>query len=210
MTLEVFLDFVQGNIYYAPYAFFGLLILAGFNLPVSEDLMLLTSALIAVKNPHLKYELFAGVFLGAYLSDLICYGFMGRFLGQKIFKIKFFANMITDDKLKKVNGFYSKYGIFTLLIGRFIPFGVRNALFITAGLGKMNAWKFAISDFIACTVSCIFFFWLYFTYGEAVIDVVKKGNIILFTLFAAGISGWFIHKKIRQRHKEGLDDDPVL
>lgn len=208
--MEVFLDFVQGNIDYAPYAFFGLLFLAGFNLPVSEDLLLLSSALLAIKNPHMKYELFTGVFLGAYVSDLICYAFMGRFLGQKIFKIKLFSKMITDEKLEKVNGFYSKYGILTLLIGRFIPFGVRNALFLTAGLGKMNAWKFAISDFIACSISCIFFFWLYFTYGEEVIDIVKKGNIILFTIFAAAIAGWFTHKKIRQRHEKGLDDSPPL
>ncbi len=208
--MELFLDFVQANIYYAPYAFFGLLVLAGFNLPVSEDLMLLSSALIAIKNPHLKYELFAGVFLGAYISDLICYSFMGRYLGPKLFKIKFFSKMINDEKLDKINGFYSKYGIFTLLIGRFIPFGVRNALFLTAGLGKMNAWKFAISDFIACVASCIFFFWLYFTYGEAVISMVKQFNMILFIIFASGISGWFIHKKIRERHNKGLDNDPVL
>lgn len=171
--------------------------------------MLLTSALLAIKNPEMKYQLFTGVFLGAYVSDLICYAFMGRYLGSKIFQIKFFSKMISDEKIEKVNGFYEKYGIFTLLFGRFIPFGVRNALFLTAGLGRMNAWKFAISDFIACTISCVFFFWLYFTFGEEVIEVVKKGNIILFTLFAAGLSGWYIHKKIRQRHNKGLDDKPV-
>lgn len=208
--MEPILDFIQANIDYAPYAFFGILLLAGFNLPISEDIMLLTGALMAIKNPELKYELFAGIYLGAYASDLISYSFMGRYLGQKIFQIKFFSKMITDEKLEKVNGFYAKYGIMTLIVGRFIPFGVRNALFITAGLGKMNAWKFAISDFIACTISSIFFFWLYFTYGEAVIDVVKKGNIILFTIFAAGFSGWYIHKKIRQRHKKGLDNEPIL
>ncbi len=204
--MEAFLDFVQGNVQYAPYAFLGLLLLAGFNLPVSEDLMLLSSALIAIKNPHMKEQLFLGVFLGAYLSDLICYGFVGRFLGEKMFKIKFFANMISTDKLNKVNDFYHQYGMLTLIIGRFIPFGVRNALFITAGLGKMNAWKFAISDLIACTISCSFFFWLYYTYGESVIDIVKRGNIILFTIFLAAGTGYFIHKKIRQRKAQGLED----
>ena len=200
VTMEAFLEFVQSNVAFAPYAYFGLLVLAGFNLPVSEDLMLLTSALIAVKNPHMKYELFAGVYLGAYISDLICYGFMGRYLGPKIFKIKFFANMITQEKLDKINSFYSRFGIFTLLIGRFIPFGVRNALFITAGLGKMNAVKFAISDFIACTVSCLFFFWLYFTYGESVIDIVKKFNVILFSIFAVSALGWLIVKKMKKQN----------
>lgn len=207
--MEAFLDFVQANVQWAPYAFLGLLLLAGFNLPVSEDLMLLTSALIAIKNPQMKIELFLGVYLGAYLSDLICYGFVGRYMGEKIFKIKFFANMISTEKLNKVNDFYHQYGVLTLIIGRFIPFGVRNALFITAGLGKMNALKFAISDFIACTISCSFFFWLYFTYGESVIDIVKRGNIILFTIFAAAITGWFVHKKIRERKARGLEDTSI-
>jgi membrane protein DedA with SNARE-associated domain len=97
----------------------------------------------------------------------------------------------------------------TLIVGRFIPFGVRNALFITAGLGKMNAIKFAVSDFIACTISCTFFFWLYFTYGESVIDIVKRGNIILFTIFAAALAGWFVHKKIRERKSRGLEDTSI-
>lgn len=207
--MEAALDFIQGNVQWAPYIFLGLLLLAGFNLPISEDLMLLSSALIAIKNPHMKVELFMGVFLGAYLSDLICYGFMGRFLGEKIFKIKFFAKMVSTEKLNKVNDFYHQYGVLTLIIGRFIPFGVRNALFITAGLGKMNAWKFAISDFIACIISCTFFFWLYFTYGESVIDIVKRGNIILFTIFAAALTGWFIHKKIQERKSKGLEDTSI-
>lgn len=196
--MEAFLDFVQANVAFAPYAFLGLLLLAGLNLPISEDLMLLTSALLAIKNPDMKYELFAGVFLGAYLSDLLCYGFMGRFLGPKIFQIKFFSKMINQEKLDKINSFYSRFGVITLIAGRFIPFGVRNALFLTAGLGKMNALKFAISDLIACTISSVFFFWLYFTYGESVIDIVKKGNMILFAVFAAAGLGWFIHKKVRK------------
>jgi membrane protein DedA with SNARE-associated domain len=62
----------------------------------------------------------------------------------------------------------------------------------------MNAIKFAIGDLIACTISCSFFFWLYFTYGEAVIDIVKKGNITLFTIaVVAGVS-WFFLKRPKQ------------
>ena len=197
--MEMLLEYIQTNVAIAPYLILGLLLLAGFNIPVSEDAMLFISALIAVKNPEYTYQLFAAVFLGAYLSDLICYGFMGRYLGNKIFKLKFFASMASPEKIEKVNNFYNKYGILTLLIGRFIPFGVRNALFLTAGLGKMNAWKFAISDLIACSVSCVAFFALYYNFGETVIEYVKKGNIILFTIaLLAGII-FFIKKKQQKK-----------
>lgn len=168
----------------APYIIFGLLLLAGFNLPVSEDIMLFTSALLAIKNPELLYPLFFAVFAGAYLSDVICYAVMGRYLGEKIFKIKFFKSMAPPEKLAQVSAFYEKYGIITLILGRFIPFGVRNALFLTAGLGKMNAVKFLISDLIACTISCVTFFAIYYTYGESVIEYVKKFNLIIFAVAA--------------------------
>lgn len=176
-------QFINSNVQYAPYIIFGLLILAGFNIPVSEDLMLFTSAVLAAKNPDLATELFIGVFLGAYLSDLICYFIMGRFLGRKIFRIKFFANIISEQRLQQISQFYERYGVATLIFGRFIPFGVRNALFVTAGISRMNVLKFSLSDLFACLVSCSFFFYIYFYFGEKVIETVKKGNIILFSLF---------------------------
>lgn len=169
--MEAVLDYVQQHVQYAPYIIFGLLLLAGFNLPVSEDIMLFTSAILAAKNPEYAGMLFTGVFLGAYFSDLICYAFMGRYLGPKIFQIKMFSSMVSQEKIDKVNSFYSKYGVVTLILGRFIPFGVRNALFFTAGLGKMNAVKFALSDLLACTISCVTFFYLYYTFGESGIEI---------------------------------------
>jgi membrane protein DedA with SNARE-associated domain len=193
--MEQAIEYIQMNVAMAPYLIFGLLCLAGFNIPVSEDLMLFISAILAAKNPDYAVALFVAVFAGAYISDLICYGFMGRFLGNKIFKIKFFASMASPEKIQKVTNFYEKYGILTLLIGRFIPFGVRNALFLTAGLGKMNAIKFAISDLIACTVSCVSFFSLYYYYGETVIEYVKKGNIILFSVAVVVVLVLTLRKK---------------
>lgn len=195
---------IQQNVHLAPWLMFGLLFLAGFNLPVSEDAMLFIAGVLAAQNPEYAGKLFAGVFLGAYISDLICYGFMGRYLGPKLFQIKFFAKMIDQKKIDKVTSFYNKYGVWTLIIGRFIPFGVRNALFITAGLGKMNALKFALSDLVACIISCSFFFWLYRTYGETVVEYVKKGNIILISVAALAVTGYYIHKKIDERKKKGL------
>ena len=207
--MEMLQDFIYANATMAPFIIFGVLLLAGFNLPVSEDLMLFLSGILAAKNPELKYQLFTGVFLGAYFSDLICYSVMGRYLGQKIFKIKFFASMVSQEKIDRVTSFYEKYGIATLIVGRFIPFGVRNALFFTAGLGKMNALKFAISDFIACIISCVSFFYLYFTFGETVIAYVKKGNMVIFSVFALAVVGFFVKKKMDERKAKGLEDEAI-
>ena len=52
--------------------------------------------------------------------------------------------MVSPERVAKVASFYQKYGVWTLVVGRFIPFGVRNALFLTAGIGKMSPVRFAI------------------------------------------------------------------
>lgn len=197
--IDQIMVYINTNVHMAPYIIFGLLLLAGFNIPVSEDLMLFTSAILAAKNPEYLYPLFTAVFLGAYLSDLICYGFIGRYLGPKIFGIKFFASMVTQERLDTVNAFFKKYGVFTLIFGRFVPFGFRNALFLSAGLGKMNAWKFAISDLIAATISCIVYFTVYYKFGESAIEYIKKSNYVIGAVALAIISGVLITKWKKKR-----------
>ncbi len=196
--MEAILAWIMSHVMYAPYVIFGLLLLAGLNVPVSEDAMLFISGVLAAKNPEYLVHLFLGVYLGAYLSDIIAYS-LGRFLGPKLWRIRFFAKMVTPEKIDKVAGFYARNGFLTLLIGRFIPFGVRNALFLSAGFTKMNFTKFAIYDWIATTLSCSLFFSLYYKYGETVIEYVKKGNMILFSIFLIGVIFYFVKQKKKAR-----------
>lgn len=192
--MEELIQIIQANVQYAPYIIFGALLLAGLNIPVSEDAMLFISGVLARSHPEYLTELFIGVYMGAYLSDLICYS-LGRFLGPKLFEIRFFANMVPPERIQKIHNFYENYGIVTLLLGRFIPFGVRNALFLTAGLGQMTFTKFALADLLACTISTITFFTLYYHYGSAVIDFVKGGNIVLFSIAAIALAAYYWRKK---------------
>ena len=192
--MEELLQFIQANIQYAHWIIFGALLLAGLNIPVSEDGMLFISGVLASNFPDHLVRLFIAVYMGAYLSDLICYT-LGRKLGPKLFEIKFFANMVPPERIDKIHNFYERYGIVTLLLGRFIPFGVRNGLFLTAGLGKMDFQKFALADLLACTISTVVFFTLYYNFGNSIIEYVKQGNIVLFSLVAIGIGVYFYQKK---------------
>lgn len=192
------LAFIQNHIEYAPYLIFSLLLLAGFNIPISEDGMLFIAALLATYNPDYWPLLFAGVYLGAYFSDLICYG-LGRIVGPKLLRFKLFASIATQSRIDKISHYYARYGVITLILGRFIPFGVRNGLFLTAGLGQMNAIKFALADLLACTISSTIYFGLYYRYGEAVVETIKNANIAIFGLAIAVLSYLYIRRKRKQR-----------
>jgi len=195
--LEEIIAFLQNNIDTAPYVIGSLLLLAGFNIPVSEDAMLIISASLAAAFPGHTAALFIGVHLGCYLSDIICYWF-GRLLGPKILKWRWPAKMVPPAKIAMIQRYYQRYGIITFIFGRFIPFGVRNALFLTAGLGKMHFGKFALTDWIACVISNTTLFSLTYVLGEA---LIKSGlgyvNAAIFAVAAivVGIIVWRIKKR---------------
>ncbi|NGX62943.1 MAG: Inner membrane protein [Candidatus Anoxychlamydiales bacterium] len=202
--MSYIINFIFENANHAHWIIFSALILAGFNLPISEDLMIIISAILAANVvPQNIFLLFGAVFLGAYMSDWIVY-WIGRLFGIKLWKFKWFKKTIPKRKLAKVKLFYKKYGFFTLLVGRFIPFGVRNCLFLTAGMTRMNFTKFAISDGIACLISNSVLFSIAYSLGKnhtALFTYLKKVNILIFLLFIFTIIGfiWYYKKK---KHKQ--------
>jgi membrane-associated protein len=179
--MDILFDFIQQNVAYAPVVIFFLLFLAGFNLPISEDAMLFVAGVLASQHPEQTIPLFLGVFLGAYVSDIIVY-WLGRILGERVYDLPLVGRFINHDRIDKVKLFYIRYGIITLMVGRFIPFGVRNALFMTAGLARMNHLVFLVVDFFTVLISCSIYFTLYYRYGEEVIQVTKQFGIVIFSV----------------------------
>lgn len=189
---------IQNNIHLAPFIICGLLLLAGFNIPVSEDLMIFISATLAAKNPDHIIPLYLGVFLGAYLSDIICY-YLGRIFGPHIFKIKFFAKMMDPKKVDWFKTNIEKYGIIALILGRFIPFGVRNGIFLTCVITRVGPVKFSFYDFIATVISVSIYFSLYYYIGPPMIEYVKKFNIIIFAVFVIVVIIFLVVRKKQKR-----------
>ncbi|MCO4793188.1 MAG: DedA family protein [Bacteriovoracaceae bacterium] len=204
--MQIVQDYAMANVEIAPFIIGGALLFAGFNLPVPEDLMIFISAILASKNPDYLVPLYCGLFAGAYFSDLIAYA-LGRFLGPKLFQIKFFANMVTQERLDQVAGYFNKYGMGVLIVGRFIPFGVRNALFISSGLSKSSFPKFAFADFVATIISVSTYFYLYYNFGESMIAIVKKGNVVIFSIFILAILGFWVKKREKKDHEVPQSDD---
>lgn len=180
------MDLLLQNAQYAHWLIFSLLILAGFNVPISEDFMLIVSGMLAsTVVPENTTKLFVGVFLGCYLSDWIAY-YLGRSLGPRLWQLPWFARAIPKKMFCRLKVFYAKYGFFTLLIGRFIPFGVRNCLFMTAGMTRMSFLRFIISDGIACLISNTCLFSLAYTFGKQysiLLEYVRIYNVLIFAIF---------------------------
>jgi membrane-associated protein len=177
---------------------FGLLLLAGINFPVSEDLVFIISASIAATIiPENTYLIFAGCFMGAYLSDVIAFS-LGRYGLPLLFKTNLFNRKSTRKKIVRIESYFNKYGGKTLFFGRFIPFGVRNMLFLTAGMVKFNFIKFLLIDLAALAVTSTLLFYLGFKFGEnieVIMHYLNTYKIFAFVLFALFVLIYIIKKR---------------
>ncbi|AYE36137.1 DedA family protein [Borrelia turcica IST7] len=178
--MHIILEFIDLNIGYAPMVFFTLLILAGFNIPISEDAIVIMGGILSSRKSEYTILIFLGIFWGAYIGDIISF-YIGRFLAYKLFRKETKVNKLIDT----MNYYYGKYGSLTLFLGRFIPFGVRNAIFISAGMGNMRPRHFLLADFFAAIISITIYFTLSFKIGESFKMIFPKIKIILLIAFIA-------------------------
>jgi membrane-associated protein len=204
LLIESFILFICEHATYAPYIFFGLIMLSGFNIPISEELMILIAGALGSICGHetnVIIYLYVWVFFACWLSAWEAY-WLGRWLGPKLFTLKWFRHIITETRLKKFGHYIERFGVFAFLIGRFIPCGVRNTLFMTSGVIKMPFGLFLMRDFGACLLACSTWFYLGHLFGgsyKVILEIFKVYEKILLVgiiLFVICL-GIYIYKQNR-------------
>lgn len=194
------ISFIIEHAHSAHWFFFIAILLAGINMPVSIDVVVLAAALLAATViPEHKWILFISVSAGCYLSAMIAY-WVGRLLGGFLPRFKLFRKLLSPERIERTKGFYEKYGLWTLLIGRFIPFGVRNCLFMSTGMSKLSFGKFILRDALACSIWSTVAFSVFYSLGQnykVLYHYLKTFNVLIFSVFAVAVIGfvWYKLKK---------------
>lgn len=199
--MDSFILWVQAHAEIAHFAIFGAILLAGLNVPISIDAILIATAILASTIiPENRVVLFLSFYFGCVMAAWISYG-MGRFFGNKLLKTRWVGGTLTPEKIEKVKRFYIRWGFLTLAIGRFIPFGVRNCIYMSTGMSKMSFATFAIRDSIACLIWTSIVFTLFYRasqdYKEISHHLMLVGSILLGIVLVAAIS-WICYKKIHK------------
>ena len=169
---------------YFPFAAFIGLLLAGLNVPLSEDLIIITGALISRGDPSMLVPTFVAIYSGVIISDYFPY-YLGILLRKGTLKSKFLIRLFSKKNLDKMHRYLEKYGIFAFIVGRFIPFGVRNTMLLTSGFFGLRLRRFALYDTTAATISVCVLFFLVYHFGEAIEKPFHAVGIILFVLLVS-------------------------
>jgi membrane protein DedA with SNARE-associated domain len=199
--MEFLTELIAQHAHRAHWIIFCAIILAGFNVPISADVLILLSAVIAATIlPENTWALYFSALFGCYFSAWGAY-WLGRLVGPKLSHLPFFKKLLSQDRLERVKKFYDHYGLWTLLIGRFIPFGVRNCIFMSTGMSKMSFLKFIVRDALACSIwtsSCFYLFYKTSQNYQLLWHYLKTFNLVIFAAFGVTVIG-FIWYKIRKK-----------
>ena len=167
---------------YFPLVIFISLFFGGFNLPISEDIIVITAALLCKQEKASIPAFYAALYFGAILSDYLVY-FWGWLLGRGRISGRFFSKLISENNINRISNALEQHGFLTFLFGRFIPFGVRNIIAMTSGFVSFPFYKFALFDAIAAACNISALFWLVFFLGHKGGHFMKIVGIVLLLVF---------------------------
>lgn len=189
------------------YTFVSLFMLAAsFGLPIPEELVLITSGLVANMARHPEtypppYPGAVGVdmitlcivsFAAVLGSDLIVY-FIGKFFGARIIKTNFFQKQVAGKGWDRINDFYRKYGGLAAGIFRFTP-GLRFPGHLSCGLLGIPLWKFIAIDGTAALLSVPTQVYLVGTYGNVILKKLAEFKIYVLYVVVAVALIWIARK----------------
>ncbi len=173
---------------YGVYAIFVLCMIEG-------DITLLISGVMAHSRFFGEYS-FGRVFLfgmaGGVAGDSFGY-WLGRFFAARIKNYKFYQK-----SQPRIERLVDKFGGWAIVVSKYI-YGVRVAICISSGVGKMPFSRFLINDIISCSIWALLLAGVGYFFSGLIISIIgdfQKIGIALLVIVAIGILAFYLIEKI--------------
>ncbi len=205
--MDSLLIWITEHAQHAHWFIFIAILLAGFNIPISADVLIVGAAVLAATLiPQHTWHLYLAIFLGCYFSAWIAY-WCGRLVGSRLSRFGWFQRFFPAERIEKIQKFYNRHGLWTLILGRFIPFGVRNCIFMSSGISKVPFFRFALQDLPACLIWTSLSFYLFYSLGKnfhTLLTHLKIVNVIIFLAFGVTVITLLWYKRRKKTAVENL------
>jgi membrane protein DedA with SNARE-associated domain len=127
------------------------LVLAGLGIPIPEDLVLITSGVLAHQGViHLGWAI-PILYVGVLTGDLIVYS-VGRQFGDIVLRHPHILRFLTPIRQARIERYFARYGNRTVFLVRHLTV-LRAPTYLIAGAMKMPGWQFLLWDGLAALVS---------------------------------------------------------
>ena len=175
------------------------LLIAGFGVPLPEDLTLLGAGYLAWRGQAPLWLMWIVGFIGIVVGDSSLY-WIGHHLGPRITRHRWLSHHLTPARLARVERFFAKHGSKAILLARMAA-GARGAFYLTAGTMGVRYRRFLLFDALAACISVSLWVFLGFHFGnhiDGVRQVVKRIEHYLVLGGLALIVAWALARLLRR------------
>lgn len=191
---------------------FGILLAAGFGLPLPEDIPLIMGGVLVHRGQATLWVMMLVGYAGIILGDSIMF-MLGRRVGSRVGATPgFFARIVTPEKRAQVEGLFKKHGEKIVMLARFLP-GVRTVTYFTAGSVGMSYWRFMLYDSIAALASAPLFVYLGYAFGADIEDLMARiasGERKVIIALVVLVVGALVFNRWRARRQKAKDADAIV
>ena len=198
---------ISGITEHFPYlGIFALLILGGIGFPFPEDATLLLSGFLVAHEVIQPLPVFLVVYSSLLITDFSLYS-AGRKYGRRLVKHRRFQRILSPDQLLKLEEKFKKWGATVIFFGRHI-LGFRAQIFLVAGVMRMSAIKFIITDAASALVTIGLWGGIGYLGGNS-IQILKNdikriehmAVVVFMILLVTGIFFWYFKNRGKFKDK---------
>lgn len=197
---------------YQPWAVYSAVVLfmlaSGVGLPLPEEVVLISSGLIASRSlhpdlypppypgaPSVNPYVLAVVGMVAVMGSDYLIFWLGRRAGPSVLRMKFFARFVTPAVDKRIRGWVKSYSYWAVLIFRFTP-GIRFPGHLMCGAMGLSRARFIAVDFLAAGISVPTQILLLAFYGEEILEKLRRYKLMALGALAVFLVLYFGRKLI--------------
>lgn len=189
---------------YAYLALFVGIVGENLGLPLPGEILVLLAAAVAAQAGLTLSGIILVAALGAMLGDHGSY-VIGRKSGGRLLNAYCHATLCPRNCGLKAEGFFNRFGIWTVTLGRFLP-GLRTFAAPFAGVSRMPYGKFLAADLLGAAVWAATFTILGVRFGPplaAILGRVIRFGGIVFAILVASLA-LTLGMRVRKARRQGI------
>jgi membrane protein DedA with SNARE-associated domain len=185
---------------------FLLMILGSLGLPFPEDATLVLGGLLVSHGVVRAAPGFLVLYPTLLAGDLILYS-LGKKYGRQLVEHPRFRKILSAERLDKLESKFRTNGVWVVMVGRHV-LGLRAQIFLVAGVMRIPALKFVLSDAVSALLTMGLWGWVGYQGGRSILTLredisrvehaVLLGVIVLIVLAAA-----IRYLRNYRKHREG-------
>jgi len=198
------LRFIPYISHYGYWAVAGAILPEGFGIPTPGESALLAASLIASQGEMSLVATMVAAFVAALLGNTI--GYAIGFYGGRPLVIRYGRHFfITEDRLRKAEAFFTRYGPVIILVARFLDV-FRQLNGIVSGMVRMPFRRFQFYNIIGAVFWVVFWAGLGYWLGRGMVHLHPLLIRIKYVLLAAVLGGAIVLvvRRLHRRKKETL------